>query len=69
MSVENIADAIVNKSRDFKVSDDKKYLIDFVKNINSIIDTSLNNNTINEDLITRKYYYWLATGEINYNLK
>lgn len=64
------ADEDINECEfSINISDDKKYLIDFVKNINNIIDASLNNNIINEDLITRKYYYWLATGEINYNLK
>lgn len=54
----------------FKVPKDKEYIIPFIKQLPKIANSSLNNNgSINEDLINRKYHYWLATGEINYDLK
>lgn len=51
------------------ISDNNKYLIPFVENIEKIIDHSIiDNNTIDDYAITKKYLYWIATNEIKYDL-
>ena len=46
------------------ISYNNKYLINFVSFLKHIVDNSSDNGVINIDYIMRKYYYWMATGNI-----
>lgn len=53
-----------------EISDSNKYLIPFIEKIDDIVQSSVDaDGIVDDDLVNRKYYYWLATGEIKYDLQ
>lgn len=53
-----------------EISDSNKYLIPFIEGMNNIVQSSVDaDGIVDDDLVNRKFHYWLATDDIKYDLK